>query len=130
MNCVQCGTKNQDHAIHCVGCGILMGPPGTTLNPGLNLPGVPAGMVQAPMGKVPNYLVQSILLTLFCCMPLGIVCSFKAVQINKLLAANDYAGALRASKTSRTLLWVGLAVGAVLNFVIAIVTAIGTIKGS
>jgi hypothetical protein len=63
-------------------------------------------------------------------MPLGIVCLVKAAQINKLLAANDYAGALKASKTNRTLLWIGFAVGAVLTFAIAVVTAIETIKGS
>ena len=51
---------------------------------------------------VPNYLVQAILVTLFCCLPFGIVSIVYAAQVNTKLAAGDYAGALDASQKART----------------------------
>lgn len=55
-----------------------------------------------PPGAVPNYLVQSILVTLFCCLPFGIVSIVYAAQVNSKLAAGDYAGALDASRKAKT----------------------------
>lgn len=51
---------------------------------------------------VPNYLVQSILVTLFCCLPFGIVSIVYAAQVNTKLAAGDYAGAVDASQKAKT----------------------------
>ena len=60
-------------------------------------------------------MVQAILVTLLCCLPLGIVGIFKANGINKKIAAGDIAGALADSKANKTLLWVGCIVGLVIN---------------
>ena len=51
---------------------------------------------------VPNYLVQAILVTLFCCLPFGIVSIVYAAQVNTKLAAGDYAGALDSSQKAKT----------------------------
>ena len=51
---------------------------------------------------VPNYLVQAILVTLFCCLPFGIVSIVYAAQVNTKLAAGDYAGAVDASQKAKT----------------------------
>jgi hypothetical protein len=65
--------------------------------------GQPVGYQQPYMGQhVPNYLVQAILVTLFCCLPFGIVSIVYAAQVNSKLAAGDYAGALDASQKAKT----------------------------
>jgi hypothetical protein len=55
--------------------------------------------------NVSNYLVQSILVTLFCCLPLGIVAIINAAQVNNKLVAGDMAGALVASRKAKMWCW-------------------------
>lgn len=50
---------------------------------------------------VQNFLVPSILVTLFCCIPLGIVAIVKASQVNSKLAAGDIAGAQQAAQQAK-----------------------------
>src|ERR687893_2731950 len=50
--------------------------------------------------SVPNYLVMAII-SLFCCLPLGIVAVIFAAQVNTKVAAGDTAGALDASKKAK-----------------------------
>ena len=54
---------------------------------------------------VPNYLVQAILVTIFCCLPFGIVSIVYAAQVNSKLAVGDYAGAVEASQRAKTWAW-------------------------
>lgn len=51
--------------------------------------------------SVPNYLVQSILVTIFCCLPLGIAAIVQAAQVNSKLQAGDYEGAVLASEQAK-----------------------------
>ena len=62
---------------------------------------------------VPNYLVQAILVTLFCCLPFGIVAIVFAAQVNGKLAAGDYQGAVYASNQAKLWCWVGFGLGLV-----------------
>lgn len=62
--------------------------------------------------NIPNYLVQSILVTIFCCLPLGIVSIVFAAQVNGKAAAGDIAGAMAASKQAKTFAWVAFGIGA------------------
>lgn len=73
--------------------------------------------------SVPNYLVQSILVTLCCCIPGGIVAIVYAAQVNSKLAAGDYDGALQSSNNAKLWCWISLGVGIVVNL-IAIVAQI------
>jgi len=61
-----------------------------------------------------NWLVESILVTIFCCLPFGIAGIVNAVAINGKYDAGDYAGALRSSKQAgkwtKTGFWIALAV--------------------
>lgn len=52
---------------------------------------------------VPNHLVWSILTTLFCCLPLGIVSIVYAAQVDGKRAAGDIAGARQAADSAK--LW-------------------------
>lgn len=52
----------------------------------------------SPVGPPPkNWLVESILVTIFCCLPFGIVGIIKASEVNNKVAVGDYAGAQEAS---------------------------------
>jgi len=125
MYCIQCGTNNNDQAIHCMQCGAFMNQQGIAPTPPPYMPPMQPGFMQPPMAEVPSYMVQSILITLFCCLPLGIVGIFKAVEVNKKNAVRDYAGAMAASKANKTLLWVGFGVGLVVTLIYVIVAIIG-----
>jgi hypothetical protein len=85
--------------------------------------GSPYGYGAPP--KVPNYLVYSILSTIFCCLPAGVVSIVYAAQVNSKLANGDYAGAAQSSKNARTWAIVSAVVGLV-GVIIWIVAVAGT----
>jgi phage FluMu protein Com len=74
-------------------------------------PGYPFGGPSIQPGYVPNYLVQAILCTLFCCLPFGIVAIVFAAQVNGHLAAGNFAAAADASRAARTWCWVSFWLG-------------------
>ncbi|QEC67111.1 CD225/dispanin family protein [Panacibacter ginsenosidivorans] len=71
---------------------------------------------QQPVNPPKNWLVESILVTIFCCLPFGIAGIVFASQVNSKFAAGDYAGAEQASKEAAK--WTKVA------FIIGIVQAI------
>ncbi len=52
--------------------------------------------------SVPNYLVPAII-SLFCCLPLGVVAVIFAAQVNGKVAAGDSSGALDSRRRQRCL---------------------------
>jgi hypothetical protein len=101
MFCQKCGQQNDDNAYKCLKCGQILQQAGPT--------GMPAG--PTPPASVPNYLVQAILVTLFCCLPFGIPAIVYAAQVNGKLAAGDIAGALNASKNAKMWSWIAFGLG-------------------
>jgi hypothetical protein len=98
--------------VYCTNCGVQL-PPGAQACPGcghrtLHFP--------AP-ANIPNYLVHSILTTLCCCLPFGIVALVFSSQVSSKLAAGDVAGAQAASRSART--WV------IVAFISGIVSSAG-----
>lgn len=93
MFCTKCGTQNDDNAYKCIKCGEVM------------------HRIQEAGQSVPNYLVQSILVTLLCCLPLGIPAIVYAGSVNGRLAAGDIAGAKQASDKAKMWCWVSLGFG-------------------
>ncbi|WP_259068497.1 CD225/dispanin family protein [Mucilaginibacter sp. X4EP1] len=69
---------------------------------------------QAPNPRPKNWLVESILVTIFCCLPFGIVGIVFAASVNSKYDAGDYEGALttsqQAGKWTKIGFWTGLAV--------------------
>ena len=119
MHCPACGARNDDDAPFCVNCG-------QKLEAEESLPGGSppyqrfGGSTYEPFGDsgshpqhVPNYLILSILVTIFCCLPLGIVAIIFAAQVNGKVAAGDITGAQSSSRTARALVIVSVIVGAV-----------------
>lgn len=75
--------------------------------------GPPPGqqMYPGPRPSLPNYLVWSILTTLFCCLPAGVVSIVYAAQVNGKLDEGDYATAQRYSSNARTWAMVSAGLG-------------------
>lgn len=112
VNCPNCGTNNLDNASVCVNCGrSLMGAAQSYTPPPPQQPGYGTA---APAAQIPNYLVQSILVTLCCCLPLGVVAIIFSAQVNSKLAAGDIAGAREASDKAKMFAWIGFGIGLVI----------------
>lgn len=122
MYCKKCGQQIDDSATFCEHCGADQRP----------APEAPAYQPQpqptawepngysAPVGAEPvkgtSYLVWSILVTIFCCLPLGIPAIVYAAKIDSCNARGDfYAAAEAARKAKSFCIW-----GAVLTVVFAI----------
>ena len=89
MYCTNCGNELPPGALACSNCG-------------QGIPHFPAPP------KVPNYLIHSIVVTLCCCLPFGVVALVFSAQVNSKLAAGDVAGAEASSRSAKT--WVIVAV--------------------
>ncbi len=133
MNCPNCGTSNLDNATICINCGRPLSGAASTPPPPQPPPQAasytpppsprPAsfGGTPPPTGQIPNYLVQSILVTLCCCLPLGIVAIIFSTQVNQKLAAGDYAGAMEASRNAKKWSLIGLISGIVVNVIVWVI---------
>ncbi len=79
------------------------------------------GQQGAPYEVPPkSWLAESIILTLCCCLPIGIYCIVKASSVNSLWAAGQYDEARAASDKAKKWLIIGLIAGIVLNIVVTI----------
>ena len=98
MYCNKCGAQIQDGSRHCNMCGAVIADRVEV-------------QVVASAETVPNYLVGSILVTLFCCLPFGVIGIIYAAQANSKLACGDLPGALAAARTAKTFTWWGFILG-------------------
>jgi hypothetical protein len=97
MDCPQCSAKNPDGAQTCEQCGA-------------SLKAAPS----APTGTgayLPNYLAPAILVTIFCCMPLGVVALVFAAQVNGRQIAGELERARQSSASARLWSWIAFGVG-------------------
>ncbi|WP_240274314.1 CD225/dispanin family protein [Mycobacterium ulcerans] len=84
---------------------------------------------QPPAGQQPdNYLVWSILVTLFCCLPLGIVAIVKSTQVSGLWAQGRYAEAQAAADSAKKFtMWSAIA-GIIVFVICGILMAVGALN--
>ena len=129
MNCVRCGTPIPEESPACPSCGLAKyqqqgsytpppppPPPqsqGTYAPPPPPLPGAAAG--GAPVN---TYLIPSIIVTLCCCLPLGIVAIVFAAQSSSKLSAGDLNGARESASRAKLFFWLALVLGIIANIVI------------
>jgi hypothetical protein len=78
----------------------------------------------------PNFLVPAILVTIFCCLPGGIVAIIFATQVNNKYQAGDIAGAEEASKKAKMWAMISAGVGVVGIVLIIILNVLGLAMSS
>jgi len=64
-----------------------------------------------PGTRPKNWLVESILVTIFCCLPFGVVGIVFASQVNSKYDTGDYEGASKASKEAAKWTKIGFFIG-------------------
>lgn len=116
MYCTKCGTANDDNAYQCVNCREL-------------LHGVPQ---QAPMYRpeIPTRLAPAILVTLFCCLPFGIVSIVYAAQVSSKAAAGDIPGAMECSEKAKMWCWLSFWLGLIPMLLYFMLVLFGIIAGA
>lgn len=121
MNCPNCGTSNLDNSSICVNCGRSLAPGAAQSYTPPPPPSPSYGAAPAAGAQIPNYLVQSILVTLCCCLPLGIVAIIFAAQVSSKLAQGDIAGAMDSSQKAKMFCWIAFGLGIVVTIVFTII---------
>ncbi len=89
--CRICGKEVSAEDVFCRNCG-------TSIREQVGTPS--DANVAQPVGARPyidNHLTKSILVTIFCCLPLGIAAIIQSASVNGKLQAGDYEGAKAAS---------------------------------
>ena len=100
MYCTACGAQNDDNAYRCASCGkelLRIGP-------------------VAPI-NIPNYLVQAIVVTVFCCLWFGIPAIIFAAQVNGKAQAGDIVGATESSRKAKMWCWIAFGTGLVFDVI-------------
>ena len=77
----------------------------------------------------PNYLAWSIITTILCCLPFGIVSIVYAAQVNSKWQTGDYEGARLSSKNARLWAWIAFGVGLAGAFIWSLLAILGVIGG-
>ena len=103
MYCGSCGAEREDGARFCKRCGGALADP----------PPDAEALAAEPPPHVENYLVHAILVTVFCCVPFGVVSIVHAAQVNGKVEAGDIEGARRASANAKMWAWVSFGTGLV-----------------
>lgn len=112
MFCRKCGTQNEDSAQKCIKCGEAL----QTASGG--------GVVPQ---NIPNYLAQSILVTVLCCLPLGIPAIVYSAQVNGKIQAGDIPGAMESSKKAKMWCWLSFGLGLLGSLIYVLLMALGVV---
>ena len=108
MYCRKCGSPNEDNAYKCIKCEEILQQAG-------------GGVIQQ---KIPNYLVHSIIVTVLCCLPLGIPAIIFAAQVNGKIQAGDIQGAMESSRKAKMWVWWSFGTGFVFQSIYLIFTVL------
>lgn len=126
--CQNCGTARiADTQQCCASCGTRFGSQTTTdSTQPVNRPnmGNPTNTNQPPK----NWLLESILATLFCCLPLGVVGIVNAMKVESRFYAGDIETAVKAAEDAKKWTIISAITGVVLGFIYGIITLIAALS--
>jgi len=110
--CTHCGKAIPDNCSFCTNCGAPQASSQPQYQVNINSQPTQPNYVGP---KPNNYLVWSILATIFCCLPLGIWCIICSSKVNKLYALGDYSGAVDASNKAKRWIIISAILGLIAN---------------
>lgn len=94
-------------------------------------PPIPASEYEYDIpARAKTWLLESILITIFCCLPFGIVGMVYAIKVNSLHDQTRYEESERASKNAKKWTLIGLTIGIIIGLVYLISAAIMGSMGS
>ena len=89
MYCPQCGARTETDSRWCAECGRTL----------VDAEG------ESRSEWIPNYLAQAILVTVLCCVPLGILAIVYAARVNRQVIDGDYQLARESSTKAKMWCW-------------------------
>jgi hypothetical protein len=134
MFCQACGAQSEESFSYCQRCGRLLSvapKPDEPVLVAMPYPPPPGGpVVPAPRdqqvyrGHVESYMSWSVLSSLLCCPPVGVVAIVFSARVGSRLKAGDYEGAVAASKTARRVA-IGALIAGIAFEVIGVLAGLG-----
>lgn len=116
MYCRNCGAEIPDGSRYCTNCG-------QSQTPDRNI-------YEAPVRNRPsNYMILSILVTIFCCLPFGIVGIIFASRVDSAWNSGHYDDAVEFSRKARNWSLWGIALCLLVYIAYFALIAIGVISG-
>ncbi|MDR1719140.1 MAG: CD225/dispanin family protein [Dysgonamonadaceae bacterium] len=106
MFCPNCGKEVFEKAVVCLNCGVAL----------TNQTGVCTPTSDQKIPK--SWMVESILVTLFCCMPLGVIGLIYASGVESKFRVGDYEGARIASANARQWVIVSFVLGLLIGIIV------------
>lgn len=70
---------------------------------------------------IPSHMCMAVLVTLFCCLPFGVVAIVKASQVNALAAGGNYAAAEEASDSAESWAYWSMGLGLLANIICLVI---------
>ena len=92
-----------------------------------NMPPIPP-QVDIPI-RPKNWLVESILVTILCCLPFGIVGIVNAAKVNSLYDQGKYDESIRSSANAKRWTMIGLIIGVVYLIFVIVMVSMGWFTG-
>jgi hypothetical protein len=119
MYCTNCGSQLTPDNPACPNCGFA---------PGVTPPSVPTALPPAIKPPDPvTTLVFSILVTVFCCMPFGVVGIVYSALAMSRHGAGDYATAQRFKNNAKIWTWIAFGIGLLGIFIWFVVAGLGAL---
>lgn len=117
MICNSCGGPVQDNATVCPYCGQPLTPQAPPQQqfqqqpPPYQAPPPPFQQPPPYQPPIPTHMGEAIVVTLFCCLPLGIVAIVYASQVSSMQSSGNIIGAQQASKNAHNCAMIGAVLG-------------------
>lgn len=123
---VTSGRITQEY-LYCVEGGVQWVPVSTLAAP-VSASKLPGGAVP-PLGRPENQLVWSVLVTMFCCLPVGIYTIIKSASVDTLWMSGQYAAAQAAADEAKKWNLIGLIASVVFFLLYFMVLFVAALSG-